>query len=68
MAFRHNYECCVKVDDELVVPGISEEIDRLTRTEGVFYRNLDEIGRLIYPAPPIERCGRMMVVLVIQRI
>lgn len=52
VAFRRNYECCVRVGDGAVVAAISEEIDRLTRTEGVFYRNISEIGRLIYPEPP----------------
>ncbi|MDG4475596.1 phospholipase D-like domain-containing protein [Thiovibrio frasassiensis] len=52
VAFRHNYECCVKLNDDLVVSGISNEIDHLTRTEGIFYRDISEIGRIIYPEPP----------------
>ena len=50
-AFRHNYECCVKVNDYNAVSKISQEIENLIGSEGTFYRDINEVGSSIFPEP-----------------
>lgn len=49
--FRNNYECCVSTIDIDAIASVEGEIIDLMQTDGVYYRDINFIGSLVYPEP-----------------